>query len=562
MLRRRPVSAAIAAAVLLSLSSAPARAQVDGEHYTPGASCPPGAVAGQAVTPDWDTFFECNAGGQWQRGPYFFGASADTCDSNHAGMVQWNGSAFQGCNGSAWSALNNGGTTALSSLLAATTTNSIDSGTWAQTWAWGTLTNGTALMLTSSSITSGQLLWLYDNSTATGSSQALRIDNSQTGSPYGVYSALSGASNTGYAGYFTNAGAANVLGYGVYGTTSSYLGSSLSAAAGVAGVATNTLGGVGVFGSAVASSGVGVWGLNSYTGGCCAPVGVWGSVGSYAPGAAGVYGQAGDQTGHPTQGSGVKGEVKGGGNVPNTGYGVYGIDDPPNNGGVNWGGYFETTTTAAGYGVEGVESGTANAGYAGYFSNTATSGANYGLYATNASAGSGYGIYTTITGAANTGYAGYFSNTATTGYAFYVNGTMGAAGVSGAPAPTSAAASYSEMAGNSNNGTLATGSTYYYPANGTLSTSTTTEASAGTRTIISRAATIQNLYYVASASSTSTITIMKNGVATAITCSTSSSTTCSDTSDTVSLSASDQIGVKIVATTTAVKHAWSMEASY
>jgi len=86
----------------MGLSMPPALAQVDGESETPGGSCPPGAVTGHAGQPSWDTFFECNSSNQWQRGPYFFGSTSDTCDSNHAGLTQWTGSVMEYCNGSAW----------------------------------------------------------------------------------------------------------------------------------------------------------------------------------------------------------------------------------------------------------------------------------------------------------------------------------------------------------------------------------------------------------------------------------------------------------------------------
>ena len=46
---------------------------------------------------------------------------------------------------------------ALSSITSATTTSSIDSTNWAQTWKWGTLSTQTALTLTTSSMTSGTL---------------------------------------------------------------------------------------------------------------------------------------------------------------------------------------------------------------------------------------------------------------------------------------------------------------------------------------------------------------------------------------------------------------------
>ncbi len=99
MLRGHALTALVLALVL---GCAPAWAQVDGEQYTPGSSCSSGLTAGHGYTPSWDTFFECNGSTQWQRGPYFFGSTGDTCDSNHAGLVQWTGSVFKLCDGTAW----------------------------------------------------------------------------------------------------------------------------------------------------------------------------------------------------------------------------------------------------------------------------------------------------------------------------------------------------------------------------------------------------------------------------------------------------------------------------
>ena len=50
-----------------------------------------------------------------QKAPLFVGKvtappySAVTCDANKAGMLQWTGSSFQGCNGTAWADLGGGG---------------------------------------------------------------------------------------------------------------------------------------------------------------------------------------------------------------------------------------------------------------------------------------------------------------------------------------------------------------------------------------------------------------------------------------------------------------------
>jgi hypothetical protein len=106
MLRdQRSIAAGGCIAVLLAgLWSLPVLAQVDGEKHTPGAACDHGATAGHGQAPDWDTFFECNGSTQWQRGPYFFGSTSDTCDSNHKGLTGWDSTnnLLEYCNGSAW----------------------------------------------------------------------------------------------------------------------------------------------------------------------------------------------------------------------------------------------------------------------------------------------------------------------------------------------------------------------------------------------------------------------------------------------------------------------------
>lgn len=64
---------------------------------------------------DFDTLFQCNTsaanGGTIQKAPLFVGNvtsppyAATTCDANKAGMIQWTGSAFQGCDGISWNSL-------------------------------------------------------------------------------------------------------------------------------------------------------------------------------------------------------------------------------------------------------------------------------------------------------------------------------------------------------------------------------------------------------------------------------------------------------------------------
>ena len=138
--------------------------------------------------------------------------------------------------------------------------------------------------------------------------------------------------------------------------------------------------------------------------------------------------------------------------------------------------------------------------------------------------------------------------------------------ISGANAPTTA--NYSELNGNTS-ATLSAGATWYGAASGMVVMVSGTDTSAITRTIVSRAATVQKLYYIASAANsagkTNTITVTKNGVGTALTCSVTAATTCSDTTHSFTVNAGDEIGIQIVtgsATNTAVRHSWSIELSY
>src|SRR4029077_9758789 len=101
----------------------------------------------------------------------------------------------------------------LSSLSAATTTNSIDRVNWAQVWKWNSLTTQNALTLSSTSMTSGNLLVLSDTSTASTGAVISATNATTTTSGYGIYASLTNTGNTGYAGYFSNA---STGGYAVY----------------------------------------------------------------------------------------------------------------------------------------------------------------------------------------------------------------------------------------------------------------------------------------------------------------------------------------------------------
>jgi hypothetical protein len=114
MLFRQRIGTALAALALLVPSST---------FATPtalyGVSCAfPGAlnVTGPDAT---GNNFICDSGTiTWKYPAYQFGSTSATCNSTNAGVVQWTGSAFQGCNGSAWTTLDSG------NILLGTTTAS------------------------------------------------------------------------------------------------------------------------------------------------------------------------------------------------------------------------------------------------------------------------------------------------------------------------------------------------------------------------------------------------------------------------------------------------------
>ncbi len=220
-------------AFLFSGLSLPAFAAVavDHEQLIAGTGCP---ATGQNAG-DWDAFAECpSASGTWARGPLFVGSTSDSCDSSHAGMVQWTGSLIEYCNGGAWVSYgSSGASVALSGLTAATAGLTIDNGTtgaYPQTWTWNSLTTQNAFTLSSTSMTSGSILAVTGANTAlTGN--VLNVTTASTGKASAINATVSGASNTGSAGYFTNA---STSGYSIYapGTSPNYFGGNVTIASG------------------------------------------------------------------------------------------------------------------------------------------------------------------------------------------------------------------------------------------------------------------------------------------------------------------------------------------
>ena len=348
------------APVFLSVLLTPTTAHAQAK----GAACPVNGYTAAATQATGGQNLVCSSL-TWAYVPYQFGASAGTCPGTgnvNLGMLQWTGSAFQGCTASGWGSLAGGGTTALSSITSATAAYSFDNTSMAQTWTWNSLTTQTAFTLSSSSLTNGNILSIQNTAaSATSTGKVLSISDATTGSGYGVYSVMTGKGNTGYAGYFTNTGSTN---------------------SGYAGYFINT--------DTSSSSNFGVYGIVNSTGG----------------NSAGVYGGT-NSTG---AGSGVEGATN------STAFPAAGVFGYAVNGGNSTaaGGLFNYGGTGSGYGVYSQAYGHGNTGYAGYFINTDTGAdANWGIYATNASTGTGTGVHGRVTAAANTGYGGYFENDST-----------------------------------------------------------------------------------------------------------------------------------------------------
>lgn len=122
----------------------------------------------------------------WQYPVYQLGATTTACNASTAGALQWTTTSFQTCNGSSWGVL---GGASLSSITAATGSNTIANGANAQTWNWDTITTGNALTLSSTSVTSGSLLTV----------QATNVTNGGGGSGVIYASTASNGSNSGAA---------------------------------------------------------------------------------------------------------------------------------------------------------------------------------------------------------------------------------------------------------------------------------------------------------------------------------------------------------------------------
>ncbi len=259
MLRDRTSLRRAALVLALILWASPAAAQL-------GTSCTPG-VGSWAADSTGNNWY-CNGNSSTVSYPaYWFSSTTSGCNSGTAGLSQFTGTSvspnntFEFCNGTSWQVLGTATSLALSSITAATGSNTITGhANYAQTWSWGTLGGNTALALTSTDMTNGTILEIentyggnstgymvfledvttgtgyalyslttgnantgyagyFVNTATSGANYALYVTSSTQASAYGVYSALPQASNSGYAGYFSNSGTG--ANYAVYGTDAS-----------------------------------------------------------------------------------------------------------------------------------------------------------------------------------------------------------------------------------------------------------------------------------------------------------------------------------------------------
>ena len=206
-----------------------------------------------------------------------------------------------------------------------------------------------------------------------------------------------------------------------------------------------------------------------------------------------------------------------------------------------------------------------------------------GTFATNLITSSNFvvtagGVITTGTWNASIiglAYGGTNNNlTAVNGGVVYSDATklnISAAGVTGqvlqsagAAAPTWVDGGTAMLSGNSSN-TAVNNTTLYYPVTGGVAGSAT-DISGGTRNLMSRAGTVKNLYVKLSAAlgagKTGTVTVFKNGVATALKTTLSVGPTAfNDTSDTFTVAAGDEISIEVT-TTGNVKFSWATDLTY
>ena len=90
-------------ALLVTLCSVSINCAAAAEKNSVGTVC-----SGDQNSLDWDTAWQCQSNAL-AHAPWFVGsASAYTCNTTNAGLIQWTGTAFQACNGNNWGAVDAG----------------------------------------------------------------------------------------------------------------------------------------------------------------------------------------------------------------------------------------------------------------------------------------------------------------------------------------------------------------------------------------------------------------------------------------------------------------------
>ncbi|WP_435642128.1 tail fiber domain-containing protein [Micavibrio aeruginosavorus] len=250
-----------------------------------------------------------------------------------------------------------GGGGAISDLTAATAANTLANADHTQTWNWDSLTTGNGLALGSSSLTTGNVLYVAATNTAASGSAIYATTSSTTNNGAAVEGVATGASGRTY---------------GLYGTTN-------SAGTGAAGV----------FGWA--------YGASAATYG--------GNFGTDSTSGIGISAQATAATGS-TMGGFFRTDSTG------SAYGVYG--EAAAGTGSTMGGYFDSASTS-GIGVYGNAGASTGTTYGVYGNNASAAG--YGGYFTNTNAGGGWGLYSTDDiGLAASMYLNWGATRGSTGY--------------------------------------------------------------------------------------------------------------------------------------------------
>jgi hypothetical protein len=103
MLPRQRITAAAAITLLAVAIGRPT--PVAAAAAQQGTSCAANGTTVAAAQASGGQNLICTSG-TWQYVPYQFGSSAATCNSTKAGMIFWNGTTFEYCNGTTWGAFN------------------------------------------------------------------------------------------------------------------------------------------------------------------------------------------------------------------------------------------------------------------------------------------------------------------------------------------------------------------------------------------------------------------------------------------------------------------------